>query len=192
MGQTSKAVDRNHNQIRIELVTTQEQLLHAFAIRAICFMDEQGVPARQTYDGNDYQATHVIFYAADEPIGTARIRWFKDFAKIERTSFRKEWRHPRHIKAMAEFIFEHVARKGYDRVITHAKPKYARLWRTLLGFTDVSKEPLHFRGHDEPYVEIVKQLSPPFDAVSIESEVAVLFRTEGSWDKPSEFEAMKV
>ena len=44
------------------------------------------------FDGNDYQATHVIVYSGDEPIGTLRIRWFKDFAKFERTAFRKAYR----------------------------------------------------------------------------------------------------
>jgi hypothetical protein len=74
---------RHDNLIRVEVVTTAEQLLHAHAIRAICFMEKHGVAARQTYDGNDYQATHIIVYAGEEPIGTARIRWFKDFAKME-------------------------------------------------------------------------------------------------------------
>ncbi len=31
----------------------------------------------------------MIVYAGDEPVGTLRIRWFKDFAKIERTAFRE-------------------------------------------------------------------------------------------------------
>jgi len=154
---------RGHdNQVRVEVVTTPEQLMHAYAIRAICFMEEHGVTARQTYDGNDYQSTHIIVYSADEPVGTARIRWFRDFAKLERTSFRKEWRDPRLIKRCAEFIFEHIARKGYDRVITHAQPKYARLWRILLGFDSVpGKEPLVFAGHEEPYVELMKELTLP-------------------------------
>jgi hypothetical protein len=182
----------NHdNLIRIEIVTTAEQLLHAHAIRAICFMEEHGVTARQTYDGNDYQATHIIVYAGDEPIGTARIRWFKDFAKMERTSFRKAWRNPRTIKRCAEFIFEHIARKGYERVITHAKPKYARLWRGMLGFKAVNKEPLVFEGHDEPYLELVKELTPPQNAISSETEVSVLFRVEGFWDDRSDFEAVE-
>ncbi len=134
------------NLIRAEIVAPPEQLLHAFAIRAICFMEEHGVAARQTFDGNDYQATHIIVYAGSEPVGTARIRWFKDFAKMERTSFRKEWRNPRIIKRCAEFIFDHISRKGYDKVITHAKPIYARLWRALLGFKQVSaKEPVLLR-----------------------------------------------
>jgi hypothetical protein len=177
------------NLIRVQIVTTAEQLLHAHAIRAICFMEEHGVTARQTYDGNDYQATHVIVYAGEEPIGTARIRWFKDFAKMERTSFRKDWRDVRTIKRCADFIFEHIARKGYDQVITHAKPKYARLWRTMLGFQNVvGKEPLHFDGHDEPYQELIKPLNAPSDAISTATDTAVLFRIEGYWDAASEFE----
>ena len=39
------------------------------------------MPAQHEFDGNDYQATHIIVYSGDEPIGTLRIRWFKDFAK---------------------------------------------------------------------------------------------------------------
>lgn len=192
MNEQISHAERWDNQIRVEVVTTPEQLLHAHAIRAICFMEEHGVSARQTYDGNDYQATHIIVYADDEPIGTARIRWFRDFAKMERTCFRQAWRDPRVIKRCAEFIFEHISRKGYDCVITHAKPKYARLWQRMLGFKPApGKEPLFFEGHDEPYIELVKSLSPPDNAITTASDAAVLFRVEGYWDAQSKFEAVE-
>jgi hypothetical protein len=192
MHPTPSSPSRHDNLIRVEVVTTPEQLLHAHAIRAICFMEEHGVSARQTYDGNDYQATHIIVYAGNEPVGTARIRWFKDFAKMERTSFRKAWRDPRVIKRCAEFIFEHISRKDYDRVITHAKPLYARLWQRMLGFRPASgKEPVFFEGHDEPYIELVKDLSPPQNAITPETDATILFRIEGYWDAQSEFEAME-
>ncbi|MEE1612080.1 hypothetical protein [Microvirga sp. CF3016] len=192
MDQETSRVRRQDNLVRVEVVTTAEQLLHAHAIRAICFMEENGVSARQTYDGNDYQATHIIVYAGEEPIGTARIRWFKDFAKMERTSFRKAWRDPRVIKRSAEFIFDHISRKGYDCVITHAKPPYARLWQRMLGFKPApGKVPLYFEGHDEPYVELVKHLTPPDNAITPASDAAVLFRIEGYWDVHSEFEAIE-
>jgi hypothetical protein len=192
MDQEMSRTRHHDNLIRVEVVTTAEQLLHAHAIRAICFMEENGVPARQTYDGNDYQATHIIVYADNEPIGTARIRWFKDFAKMERTSFREAWRDPRVIKRCAEFIFEHISRKGYDCVITHAKPLYARLWQRMLGFKPApGKEPLYFEGHDEPYVELVKHLTPPQNAITPASDAAVLSRIEGYWDVYSEFEAIE-
>ena len=180
----------SHNSIRAEIVTTYEQLLHAHAIRSICFMEEHGVKAAQTFDGNDYQATHVIVYADAEPIGTLRIRWFKDFAKFERTSFRKAYRNIPTLKLCADFAFCHVARKGFDKVITHAQPKYARLWRMVLGFKNAEgKKPVYFEGHDEPYIELVKHLTPPHNAISESTDSMILFRTEGFWDAPSQFEA---
>ena len=179
----------NHNSIRAEIVTSYEQLLHAYAIRGICFMEEHGVRAKQTFDGNDYQATHVIVYADDEPIGTLRIRWFKDFAKFERTAFRRAYRNTHVLKVLADFSFDHAARKGYDKVITHAQPKYARLWRIIFGFKNAEgKKPVYFDGHDDPYLELVKELTPPPNAISESTDATVLFRTEGYWDAPSEFE----
>lgn len=185
------AITPNHNQIRSQVVTTQEQLLHAYSIRAICFMEEHGVPAHHEFDGNDYQATHVIVYSGAEPIGTLRIRWFKEFAKFERTSFRKAYRNLHTLKAAADFAFDHVARKGYDKVITHAQSKYARLWRMILGFKIAEgKKPIYFDGHAEPYIELVKDLTPPANAISANTDSVVMFRTEGFWDAPSEYEAV--
>jgi hypothetical protein len=179
-----------YNHVRVEIVTEYEQLLHAFAVRSICFMEEHGVPARQTFDGNDFQSTHVIAYAADEPIATARLRWFRDFAKMERTCFRKENRGPRILQYCSQFIFNHVAQKGYERLITHAKPKYARMWRGVLGFVPVDgKEPMYFDGESEPYLELVKFLDPHPRPISDKASIAALFRVEGRWETPSQFEA---
>src|SRR5437763_3533789 len=101
MGKEMRPPVSSHNRIRTEVVTTYEQLLHAYAIRAICFMEEHGVKAQQTFDGNDYQATHAIMYSGDEPVGTLRIRWFKDFAKLERTAFRQAHRNTHDLKKFA-------------------------------------------------------------------------------------------
>jgi len=79
----------DRNQIRCEIATTYEQTQQACAIRANCFMDEHGVKSRQTFDGNDDQAAHMIANASDEPIGALRVRWFRDFAKFEHTAFRE-------------------------------------------------------------------------------------------------------
>jgi hypothetical protein len=190
MQNSVRTIVSSHNQIRTEVVTTYEQLLHAYAIRSICFIEEHGYSARQEFDGNDYQATHMIVYAGDEPVGTQRIRWFKDFAKIERTAFRAAYRNTHVLKACSYFVFDHIARKGYDKVITHAQPKYARMWKIILGFKNAEgKTPFYFDGHTEPYIELVKELTPPDNAISLRTDTAVMFRIEGSWDAPSAFEA---
>jgi hypothetical protein len=179
---------RSDNEIRIQLVTTAEQFLHAMAIRAICIMEGAALTADQAIDGNDYQATHVLVYAKQEPIGAARIRWFRDFAKIERTAFRPAYRNPRVLKRAAEFIFDHVAKKGYQVLVTHAEPKFARLWQMLLGFELVAgRPPVVTEGH-EPYLELVKTLPPSDNPITLQVHPKVLFRIEGHWDEPSPFE----
>jgi hypothetical protein len=189
MENNARGIALSHNQIRTEIVTTYEQLLHAYAIRSICFMEEHGMRAQHMFDGNDYQATHVIVYSDDEPIGALRIRWFKDFAKFERFALRKAYRDNRALKALARFAFDHVARKGYDKVITHALPKHARLWKILFGFKSAEgKKPVYFDGIDEPCIELVKELTPPLNAISEHTDATVLFRTEGFWDAPAQFE----
>lgn len=178
---------RGNNSIRVRLVTTMEQLRDVYAIRAICFMEEHGVAAGLAMDGNDLQATHVVVYDGEEPIGALRIRWFKDFAKLERMAFRKAYRSPKYIKITAAFVFAHIGRKGYAKVVTHAAPTYARLWRILLGFKTVDKPPAQYEGH-EPYVELVKDIAVPENAISLETDPIVLFRTEGEWDTASKYE----
>jgi len=49
-----RAIVASHNQIRQEVVTTYEQLLHCLRHpHGICFMEEHGVKAQQAFDGND-------------------------------------------------------------------------------------------------------------------------------------------
>ncbi|HVV93391.1 MAG TPA: hypothetical protein VHD15_08235 [Hyphomicrobiales bacterium] len=176
---------RGHNSIRFEIVTSYEQLLHAQAVRSICFVEEEGVAAKVIFDGNDWQATHIIAYDGEEPIGTLRIRWFKDFAQFERTAFRQAWRNSHVLRACADFAFHHVQLKGYTRVITHAAPLYARLWRMLLGFQPApGKEPLTIEGHEHPYIELIKVLPLLDGAITEQTNANVLFQVEGSWTLP--------
>lgn len=181
-------IHKSDNAIRIAIVTNGEQLLDAQAVRSICFMEETGLPARRVFDGNDFQATHIVIYHDDEPIGSSRIRWFNGFAKIERTGFRKAYRNVRVLKQTADFIFDHVARKGYPRVITVAEPKYAAVWTRVLGFKQLNERPPTLSGDGEPFLELVKELKVPSDAISIDTDAGVMFRVEGYWHVPSAFE----
>jgi hypothetical protein len=183
---------KSDNTIRLVVVTNSEQLLHAYAVRSICFMEETGLAARRAFDGNDFQATHIVAYADDEPVGATRIRWFNGFAKIERTAFRKAYRSVRTLKQTADFIFGHVAQKGYSKLLTLAKPDYAVVWIRVLGFRRIADRPPVFAGDGEPFVELIKELKAPADAISIDTDANVLFRVEGFWHVPSAFEAGEV
>lgn len=169
------------NSTRISVVTNSEQLLHAYAVRSICFLEETGLPANFVFDGNDFQSTHIIVYAEEEPIGAARIRWFNDFAKIERTAFRKAHRNPRLLKLCADFIFDHAAQKGYSKALTLAKPQFAAVWIRLLGFRRMSSEATTLAADGEQYYELIKDIVAPSDAISIHTDPNVLLQIEGSW-----------
>jgi hypothetical protein len=176
------------NSIRIVVVTNPEQLAHAFAIRAICIFEELNLTLEKAFDGNDYQCTRVVIYSGSEPIGSSRIRWFKDFAKIERTGFRQSHRNARVLRQTASFIFGHIASKGYSTVVTHAEPKLAVMWQRLLGFKPSNDRPPVQSGDGPPYIELIKTLEVPADAISLSSDPKILFRVEGYWHVPGAYE----
>lgn len=177
------------NSLRVEVVKAMEQLVQVFALRAICFMEDTGLPYDHAFDGNDLQATHIVEYDGIEPVGTVRVRWFRDFAKIERTAFRKSHRGIPNIKVLADFTFAHIARKGYPVAITHASPLFARLWRTHFGFRPVpGKPPVEY--HGEKYFELMRPLDVPENAIVPATDAAILFRIEGDWDTPAKYEML--
>jgi hypothetical protein len=92
------------------------------------------------------------------------------------------------LKQTADFIFAHVARKGYSRLITLAQPKYAAVWVRVLGFREVGDRAPVLSRDGEPFLELIKDLSTPADAISISTEPNVLLRVEGAWHVPSAFE----
>src|SRR4051794_24719610 len=49
-------------------------------------------PYEEEFDGNDFSATHLIGYVGNEPAACLRVRYFADFAKIERLAVRREFR----------------------------------------------------------------------------------------------------
>lgn len=176
------------NSLRVVIATSAEHMRDITILRSICFVHEMDVPARFVFDGNDQQATHFVFYDGEEPIGALRIRWFADFAKYERTCFREKARNPFVIKRCIQATFDHVARKGYSKVMTQSEPRLTKLWTKLFGFEAHDDKPAYILGHAEPYITVTGTLAPRADAITMEADSALLLRVEGEWDRASEFE----
>jgi hypothetical protein len=108
---------------------------------------------------------------------------------MERTCLRKAHRSNDMLRYCSSRIFKHISKKGYDRVIIHAKPKLARLWRSLLGFVPVNeKDAVLFDKQKEPYVELIKYIDSDENAITEHMDIAILFRIEGQWDTALEYE----
>jgi hypothetical protein len=86
--------------------------------------------------------------------------------------------------------FDHVARKGYTKVLTQAEQRLARLWTILFDLEIVDSPPVEIAGHPEPYLTVVGTIPASSDPITVESSSALLLRVEGQWDAPSSFETV--
>ncbi len=81
----------SHN-LEIKVVETEQELKSAYSLRRTVFVNEQNVPEEIEYDEYDHSALHVICKLGDRVVGTGRVVFFDDGAKIGRVAVLKEYR----------------------------------------------------------------------------------------------------
>jgi predicted GNAT family N-acyltransferase len=168
--------------IRVITASTAERMQQVFAVRAAVFMSEQNCPYEEEFDGNDYCAAHVIGYVDGAPAAVARVRYFADFAKLERLAVLKAHRLTLVARVVVETALELARRKGYVRVYGHAQERLVGFW-TKFGFNPIVRNSkLVFSDHE--YVEIVAELAPHDAAITLKSDPYLIIRPEGAWDAP--------
>jgi len=170
--------------VSVTVARTMEDLMQAMAIRSLVYMGEQVCPYDEEFDGNDISgATHLIARIGREPVGCVRLRWFADFAKLERLTVAPHYRGGTVPRALLDAAFDLAAKKGYRRIMGHTQVRLAPLLKRL-GKVSVrpGRQPFTFSDHE--YVETIRELTPPEDAVTIDSDPMVLLRPEGAWDRP--------
>jgi len=173
------------NEVEFRVARTLDDLVQAIAIRSLVYVGEQSCPFDEEVDGNDISgATHILARIGAEPIGTLRIRWFADFAKIEHVAIRAEYRKsglgPRLWWAGGEL----AARKGYKYVLGYVEPNLVAYWSKALGaMPRADRRPFVVSGRT--YVEVVVDVSARGTAsLGFHSPPQILLRPEGAWDIP--------
>ncbi len=172
------------NDMQVCVARTLNDLMQVMAIRTLVYMGEQTCPYDEEFDGNDFAgATHLILRKADEPVGVVRLRWFADFAKLERLAIRREYRGGPGLMMLSRAAFDLAERKGYRRLMGHAQLRVAPFWkRYFQGRVRTDRSAFSFSDFD--YVELEFDLTPSADAITIDTEPMVLLRPEGEWDRP--------
>lgn len=150
---------RGHVHVRI--ARSIEDMAKVFSVRSATFQAEQSCPYEEEFDGNDFCATQLLAYVGDDPAACIRIRYFGDFAKLERLAIRREYRSRRLSRPLVEAALAHCARKGFRRIYGHSRSDLVGFWQRL-GF-DVIPERPPFWFSDVEYVEIVAELSADAD-----------------------------
>ena len=168
--------------ISITVVRSIEDFMRIVSIRSATFVAEQDCPYDEEFDGNDFSAGHLLSYVGDEPAGCLRIRYFADFAKLERLAVRHEFRNRKLGTRLMRAGVELCRMKGYRRI-------YGRAQKDLLGYyVNMGWKPLEgsseFFFSDHAYIEIVFDTEPNPKAVKLGMDPYVLMRPEGRWDRP--------
>jgi predicted GNAT family N-acyltransferase len=107
--------------LTVRIATRPEERAQAFGIRRLVFQDEQGVPAEDEFDADDERATHLLALAGNTPVGTGRIVFHPDHAKIGRMAVLKAWRGQGVGRALMEEFFRLAAEQPVSRLVLHAQ-----------------------------------------------------------------------
>jgi len=175
-------VDVSEQEITVAVARSFDDLMRIVSMRTSVYISEQSCPYEEEFDGNDLSATHMLGYVGGELAGCLRIRFFADFAKLERVAVKREFRHTRLSFQMARAAIELCRVKGYRRIYGHAQKRLVNFW-SRFGFKPISgREELVFSDYD--YIEMVAEFQPHPDAITIETDPYVLIRPEGRWHVP--------
>lgn len=183
---TSPVPKRGDRRFSIRAVHSLNQLMQVTAVRASVFLAEQSCPYDEEFDGNDFAATHLVAYAGKEPVACIRVRFFADFAKLERLAVRHEHRNSRVSFQIVWAAINLARQKGYTRIYGHAQDRLVKFW-SHFGARPI-KGRSKFVFSDFSYTEMLLVTPPLTNAISLQSDPYVIIRPEGEWDTPGVLE----
>ena len=164
------------------VVGTQDELAQVFAIRSAVYIAEQKCPYEEEFDGNDFCATHILGRVDGEPAGAMRVRWFAGFAKFERSCVLADHRKTGLAATMMNFCIDLARKKSYRLAYAHSQKRLVHYWEKF-GFKQIRPdEVLVFSDHE--YVEVLCEIEPHPEAITLEGDPYIVLRPEGSWDEP--------
>jgi predicted GNAT family N-acyltransferase len=138
--------------LNVKQVTTKDQLEDAYSVRRIVFVNEQQVPEEEEIDQFEDDATHIVLYDNEVPVGAARLRVLDGIGKLERicvlSSSRKNGAGKLLVNKLEEIAIEQGVSKLKLNAQTHAIPFYERL-----GYETVSDV---FMDAGIPHVTMIK------------------------------------
>jgi predicted GNAT family N-acyltransferase len=180
MGTVTEApVDKR---ITVKIARDMNDLMIVSSIRSAVYLAEQDCPYEEEFDGNDLVAAHFIGYVGHEPVACLRARFFADFAKVERLAVRQQYRRSMVSFKLVRECVQFVKRKGYRRIYGQAQDRLVDFWARFGAKPLGHNRKLVFS--DFSYTEMVLELEPDPNAITIDSDPYVIIRPEGDWDRP--------
>ena len=141
------------NNFVIKKVNNKNDLEKTINIRKNVFIKEQKVPLYLEINGLDSEAEHFIAYLKNVPIGCARIRTNKNYAKLERIAILKKYRGKGFGKQLTKFLIDYCKQKNYSEIRLHSQIYVADFYKKI-GFI-IRGKPFYEAGieHVEMYMK---------------------------------------
>lgn len=174
--------DPNPREISVRIARDANDLMLVTAIRSAVYLAEQDCPMEEEFDGNDLVAAHFIGFIGKEPAGCLRVRFFGEFAKVERLAVRHQYRRSRLSFKLVQASVDYVRRKGFRKIYGQAQDRLVDFWAHFGAKPLGQNRKLTFS--DFSYTEMVLELEPSDDAITLDSDPYVIIRPEGDWDRP--------
>ena len=118
----------NPRAISIRIARDPNDLMLVTAIRAAVYLAEQDCPIEEEFDGNDLVAAHFIGFVGSEPAGCLRVRFFGEFAKVERLAVRHQFRRSRVSFKLVQASVDYIRRKGFRKIYGQAQDRLVDFW----------------------------------------------------------------
>jgi predicted GNAT family N-acyltransferase len=167
--------------ITIDVARTLDDMMQVFAVRSATYVSEQFATYDEEFDGNDFCGTHLIGKVNGDAAGCVRIRYFGNFAKLERMAVRAEYRKTRLMFQLAKASIEHCRRKGFTKLYAHARADLVPLWHRFGARLMLDREPFSFS--DIEFRELEMDINPTSDAITFGTDPMVTLRPEGEWSR---------
>lgn len=172
--------------VSVRVVRSMDEMARVIAIRGAVYMGEQHCPFEEEFDGNDFSATHLICHKGQEPIGCMRIRYFAEFAKLERLAVRNESRNAGAASEIVTAAIELCRKKGYCVLYAHSQKRFLKFWERH-GFGRM-RDARDFAFSDFDYTEVKLEIEKHPQSISLAADPYVIIRPEGLWDTPGVLE----
>lgn len=109
-------------------------------LRRVVFIEEQGVSEADEVDGRDAEAIHLLAFAGDEPVGTARLLVKGETGKIGRVCVLRQARGTGLGAALIRRALEEFRAMPGLRLVTLGAQSHATGFYAALGFRAVGDE----------------------------------------------------
>jgi GNAT superfamily N-acetyltransferase len=153
--------------VAVKLAGQMEETLQAFAVRAACFIGELDVPYSEEFDGQDFDATHLLACLGTEPVGALRVRWFKSFAMPERLAVIRRCRGHNVGALLLERARNLAESRGCRILYTRVAPPQAAY------FEHQGWQRLDETAGNRPTVALVRPVDPAQSAAVLADEEAI-------------------